>query len=573
MARMIPAFPKDFHGSKGEERVFRALRSLPDDVCVIHSFRWLNPGNAHALSRQLGAQGEGDFVLIDPAKGILVVEVKGGDVWCEDGEWYQRNRKTNVAQAINPEAQASNTMFRIRSEVVDRLANATNVLFCHAVWFPDGAVDRNNLPMNCHPDMTLDSEDIAQPQAALQRTFAYWRSLHPKRVGPGSHTTSILKVLAPSFSIVRSVRQTVDEREELLIQLNHEQAKILEFLDEQFHVAIHGAAGTGKTLLAVEKAKRISSPTEPVLFLCFNACLRDHLRAHHSHPNVSYHTFHGFAREIVGGGGTLDEAVQDLLNHLADDKPIPYEHLVVDEGQDFDYEWLEFLRLRFRDGAFYIFYDRYQAVQGQKDTTWINDVPCRLVLTRNCRNTDPIAKAAYKAAGLKLSPTLGVDGPQPVLHTVPNDATEFELVEKLIASACAVHKTAAHEIAVLSLETIDQGHQWNCLTLGGQPVADSPRAKHVTFTTARRFKGLEASLVIVVGADFSQAGDAVWRLLLYVACSRARHAVHIITSTPESALEEAVRALTESDKARPSWRTICRCLSVRRGESSNDPFN
>src|SRR5687768_12578097 len=98
MARMIPEIPKDFHGSKGEERVFRALRSLNDDVTVIHSFRWLHPGNARALTQRLGAQGEGDFVLIDPARGVLVMEVKGGDVWCQDGEWFQRNRITGHAQ-------------------------------------------------------------------------------------------------------------------------------------------------------------------------------------------------------------------------------------------------------------------------------------------------------------------------------------------------------------------------------------------------------------------------------------------------------------------------------------------
>jgi hypothetical protein len=58
MARMIPACPKDFHGSKGEERVFRALRALSDDITVIHSFRWLHPGCARLMSRHLGAQGE-----------------------------------------------------------------------------------------------------------------------------------------------------------------------------------------------------------------------------------------------------------------------------------------------------------------------------------------------------------------------------------------------------------------------------------------------------------------------------------------------------------------------------------
>ena len=67
MARMIPATARDFHDSPGEERVYRALRALPDSYTVIHSFRWLHPGSAPDLTRGLGAQGEGDFVIFDPA--------------------------------------------------------------------------------------------------------------------------------------------------------------------------------------------------------------------------------------------------------------------------------------------------------------------------------------------------------------------------------------------------------------------------------------------------------------------------------------------------------------------------
>jgi hypothetical protein len=320
MARMIPATPPDFHGSPGEERIFRALRMLPDEVVVIHSLRWLHPGNARALTRNLSAQGEGDFVLLDPAQGVMVVEVKGGNVWCEQGEWRQQNRRTGHVEPIFPEDQASNTMHRIRVEVAEKIPDALGILFCHAVWFPDGVVDRGCLPMNYHPDMTLDAEDVARPAAAIQRAFKYWHSVLPGRHGAGPELARrILAVLAPTLSVVRSVRQSLDEREELFVQLTQEQTRVIHFLDEQLHAAILGTAGTGKTLVAVEKARRIASPTSPVLFLCYNAALREHLTRHHAQPNVSYKTFHGFAREIMGREGSLDEAAEALMQHLADD--------------------------------------------------------------------------------------------------------------------------------------------------------------------------------------------------------------------------------------------------------------
>ncbi|HEX5959304.1 MAG TPA: nuclease-related domain-containing protein, partial [Hyphomicrobiaceae bacterium] len=158
---MIPEAPRDFHGSGGERRLFQALRTLSNDVVVLHSFRWLHPGNARALARDIGAQGEGDFIILDPARGILVVEVKGGEVWCEHGQWFQKNRRTQKVQVINPEAQAANTLYRLMPDVLDAVREARDLIFGHAVWFPDGSLEGAKLPLNYHRDMTFDGDDLA----------------------------------------------------------------------------------------------------------------------------------------------------------------------------------------------------------------------------------------------------------------------------------------------------------------------------------------------------------------------------------------------------------------------------
>jgi len=573
MARMITSSVRDFHGSQGEERVFHALRGLPEEITVIHSFRWLHPGAARGITGKMDAQGEGDFVLFDPAEGVLVVEVKGGEVWCEGGEWRQRNRRTGEIRAIFPEEQARATVHRIRAEIQVKVPAAGSLLFCHAIWFPDGAADRSKLPMYCPSEIVLDSEDIARPEAAVRRAFGYWRKALPGRKGLSREDGQrVLEALAPSFSIVRSLRQTLDEREEQFVQLTYEQARVVHYLDEQRHAAIHGAAGTGKTLVAVEKAKRLASPTEPVLFLCYNAALKAFLETNHAHPNVHYATFHGFARELIGPNGSLEDAEQALLAYLIDDRAVPYTHLIVDEGQDFKGEWLEYLNHRFRDGAFYVFYDRHQLVQAD-DASWLDDVPCRLILSRNCRNTDPIARVAYRAAALSISPTLGVTGPKPVLHVVPNENKAIDLARGLLEAAQSGGKTPAHELAVLTLETLPNDSPWRRLRVGDKEVVDVPAAGRVTLTTARRFKGLEASLVIVADVDFREVEDPDWRRRLYVACSRARHAVHIISTNTEADLGTAVRAFSNTEKARPTWRGLARHLGVRLGEGEiHDPF-
>ena len=574
MARMIPSVPPSFNDSLGEERVFKALRTLSDEITVMYSLRWIHPGRRRMLAEPLKAQGEGDFVLFDPRRGVLVVEVKGGEVWCERGRWFQRNRKTGAVNDIDPEKQSGDTMYRIKSEVEYRVPAAKGLLFCHAVWFPDGTIDRSQLPMNYHSEMTLDAEDVSHVQAAIGRAFAFWASLYKDSGGISDEVAEqVFDTLAPTLSLVPSVRQRINETEEHLVRMTDEQARIISFLDDQAHAAIVGPAGTGKTLLAVEKARRLASSAEPVLFLCYNAALRHHLSENHQIPNVRYQNFHGLAREVTGPKGTLDEAVNALLEHLVDEKPLPYDHLVVDEAQDFDRDWLEFLQARFRDRAFYAFYDPHQNIQGELDTAWLDKIPCRLNLTRNCRNTLEVSRSAYRVAGLQTAPNLGATGPKPVIHRANSSQDAIKLVNKLVVTARAVHRIPPDEIAVLTLDSLDGSPHWYQAKLGGKPTTERPTQGHVTLSTVRRFKGLEATVVIIVDVDFSRAVHDEWRRRLYVACSRARQFVQVIARTQESELGGAARVFAGSSKVRPTWSTLARHLGARiAGGDEDDSF-
>jgi hypothetical protein len=72
-----------------------------------------------------------------------------------------------------------------------------------------------NLSINYHADMTLDAEDVARPAQAIAKAFKYWHSRFPGRPGIDVNGAKrVVGTLAPTMSIVRSVRQTVDEREE-----------------------------------------------------------------------------------------------------------------------------------------------------------------------------------------------------------------------------------------------------------------------------------------------------------------------------------------------------------------------
>ena len=80
--------------------------------------------------------------------------------------------------------------------------------------------------------MTLDAEDIARPADAINRAFRFWRSRFPGQGGASADVAKrILRVLAPTLSVVRSVRQGLDEREDVFVQLTREQSRVLDFLE------------------------------------------------------------------------------------------------------------------------------------------------------------------------------------------------------------------------------------------------------------------------------------------------------------------------------------------------------
>jgi superfamily I DNA/RNA helicase len=101
---------------------------------------------------------------------------------------------------------------------------------------------------------------------------------------------------------------------------------------------------------------------------------------------------------------------------LAKKITLPYSHMIIDEGQDFDEEWLSALETSV-PGKFFVYYDKSQMVH--KDASalpqWLREAECRLVLKNNCRNTKQIAITAnsfIRIENLKFKNE--IEGPEPI---------------------------------------------------------------------------------------------------------------------------------------------------------------
>lgn len=120
-----------------------------------------------------------------------------------------------------------------------------------------------------------------------------------------------------------------------------EQANILNFLEDQKVAVINGAAGTGKTMIAVEKAQRHAFLGEKVLFLCYNVRLKEYLETNYSHPNIDFLTVAGLVCKLCKTSEPDYSRLEGKLDELFYAEAFPYEHIVIDEGQDFGMENIE----------------------------------------------------------------------------------------------------------------------------------------------------------------------------------------------------------------------------------------
>lgn len=471
--------------------------------------------------------------MLHPDMGILVIEVKSGEIEYKNGEWFQTNTRSRESKRIDPLVQARKSQF----ELLDRLNHATLSfrlpMMCYCAWFPSVEMKGiKQLPPEAAPEIILDQGSLTNPEKALNDCFSYWTTKYRKASLDGYQFQKVVDVLCPHFHVVPKLKTQMEELEDSYIQLTRQQASLLDFLEEQKTAVIHGLAGTGKTVIAVEKAKRIASQNESVLFLCFNSFLRDMLRENQTIPNVTFHNAHSLAYEIMGPSDSPIEEVlsefEEYLEVIFDEENWKYSNIIVDEGQDLDDRLLNRLYelVRAKHGCFYVFYDRNQYIMKNQSSKWIDDAECRLVLHKNCRNTAEVFKTSCSVMGLENMTPNDVHGEIPSVKFYQTEK-ELETIVGEFIKRCVVEGLQSNDIVILTAKTTEASWLATNSKYSGIGIAERKEPGKILFTTIRKFKGLEAKAVLIVDASLSALLKAEFRRLLYVGCSRAKNLLSI----------------------------------------------
>ena len=493
--RKIPDWVKRDSRRSAEMDVFNAIKlGLSDEWHAFYSRPWFGLG---AKGEEL--DGEADFIVAHASRGMLFLEVKGGriDYSPENEQWYSTDRFDIKRRIKNPVEQAKGCKHEIRRQILEEYgANWVKTRFRHGVVFPHSQIGADQANVGGNP------KEIFCMANQFANDFASWVEGRLPVIAQTEGSTGLpvdgmaqleTLIAAPVQSTRSKASQVADKQEEIEVYFTGAQRLLLASILQKDKLIIEGAAGTGKTLLALEAAFRYGKSGKKVLLICVGEPLAALLKAKTSSiANIS----------VV----TADDWLQSPDLYRACDV------LIIDEAQDVVPEAWHLIETRLPP-SFYIFLDSNQTVYAHKSLDFQARFQCEVFyLGANLRNTLEIAELTNRLYSGPLVQALGPQGPKVDYVQCQPDQMNAEIVS-LLVNMIEREAFRASDIVVL---LADQG-----ALLGLQNfIGHSKQINHlseVLIDTVANFKGLE-SVVVIVCADHKLSSSQELR---YVAISRA----------------------------------------------------
>jgi len=561
MAKMIPDLSsrelEDIQ-SPAERMLYEYFRKdLDEKHLVIFQPRWiLKKETAKAYD------GEIDFLIAHPDFGVFTLEVKGGGIGTEDGKWFSVDRYGTQHEIRNPFIQSMNAKYSIKRKLEESSragAILTKSTFGHAVFFPDVKSSALFGSPETPSEIIGSFASIEDIGAWTKRVFHFWAS--PDAMPIGRIGVELLsELLMPTIRAEIVLAASLGSIEEKRFKLTSNQMQILDFLSSRRRVSICGGAGTGKTILAMEKAKRLASDGFRTLLTCYNRPLSDWISSElRDYPNIVVSNFDRVTEHFVSiadeklkkdclnqakvtypGGDLWQVQMPAAMTYALEYIDERFDAIVVDEAQDFPDEYwfpLEFLLADVRNSPFYIFYDVHQNLYKRSLQFPIEDSPFEL--SSNCRNTIQIHDFAYRYySGPDVRQPDMSGNPVQLISETSTDK-QFGKLTKALVEILTKKSIKPAQVAVLIGDNINKRSKYQMLSQFNLPngiawsIENGFKPNHLLVDTVKRFKGLEADIVIVWGLPGPESNDL--REVLYVGASRAKSELIFVSDLEEFA--------------------------------------
>jgi len=553
---MIPSFV-DERTPPGERDVFNLIAGGPPEYTIIHSLD-LAPWNR-------GLRTEIDFLVIDPVAGIICIEVKSHDHIAFDGErWHP---ESIVRSPFKQAADARHTFYRRLSELEPSFKRIPVV---HCCIFPRSAFE---LPSNLSIQRwelidgrqfrRFDSSAalladirtrIAQSIAADGVLSKLERPLSPGEVG------QIVRLCVPIQKRNPDRREEIARHEEDMDRiLRRHQRPAVQLGAANRTLVVSGGAGTGKTLIAMEIARRTATRGHRVALLCFNQLVGTWIRRQMERtgplpPNLLV----GRAIRVLADMAAVDIPTEvppdfwdvalprQLEERFTDPKfatEARLDYLVVDEAQDvLARPWLwdcltQLLGPPSQQPSFALLGDfenqvlnERSSMQESLDRVKKTGNPTIYKLTENCRNYRIIGDTAVTLAGLDgpvyedyLRLGGGMDDYD--IHFYKDDAEQIHKISEFLAQFKAKGYRPS-EIVLLSLRADDMSAASRLKRSGWRLRPAWQEGDATAFASIHAYKGMENKIVILT--DMHLQDRHFHRDLFYTAMTRATESVRVL---------------------------------------------
>jgi hypothetical protein len=523
----IPLEIKNDSKREGEIIVFEILKKLTDDYQIYYSVDWTR--KKKGFNDQ---DGECDFIIIHKLLGIVCVEVKGGKVFKEiengKGVFYSKDKNGSTHKIKNPYKQAKKTKYLLLDYWKNNIKNPPWINIKHAVIFPETNKPDKLLTLNEHESITLYKEDLLKIKSKIVALFTI------------DYNEVIYEFKNDDMSFFKDLFLSKIPLKEKLNEIIEFQSKDLENKTAVFinnlligmdglhnKLSFQGGAGTGKTYIALEFAKRFNEKNSNVLFLCFNNGLKNFLCNQLSNMK--------FIKVM-----TINEYIFSLNINILDQENIEteilkqssfFQNIIIDESQDFKNEWWKIVELSLekQSSNMLIFNDNNQKIYKDvfQDNNFFNDFK-KIELNQNFRNTLNIhllVRNYYNGHSYKSNSIRGEK-----IKFLEEDSENYdELLNNLLENLIIENDISLEKISILNCDTVksDDYAKFNSKIKFNLKKCDSNISNAITYDSVYRYKGLENDVVIII--NLSNKSNNIE--LLYTALSRAKIMLYVVDNS------------------------------------------
>lgn len=556
MARLIPSFFDDRTPS-GERDVFNMLAAGPDEWVALHSLD-LAPWNR-------GLRTEIDFVVMVPDTGVLCLEVKSHDsISFENGQWHPPEiRRSPFKQA----SDGRHTFYRRLRELAPQFQHVPVVhccIFTHARFdvSPNLSVPSREL-MDARLFRSFATGDAfcSDVKARMRSSIGAEENLRPlTRPLSAAQIEAMIGLCLPVQKRRPGAREDIQRRQQDIERLLRVQQKpVLQLTALNDRVVVGGAAGTGKTLIAMEVARRAAESGRRTGLVCFNQLVGDWIREQIQRrgaapPNLIAGRAIRIMAEMTGitipkdpplryWDHELPERLEDRLTDPDFRFAAQFDYLVVDEAQDLLarpslWECLTgFLDGGVAGGSYCLLGDFENQVLGERQAMdeLLVDIhaagtPATYRLSENCRNYRIVGESAVRLSGFAKDVYSGYmrsgGGFQNYDITFYADEREQQgqLARWIKEFRSQGYKPG--EITILSFRTSDDCAAARLAATGFKlRPAWQHTADCTAYTSVQAFKGMENKVIILT--DVFLGEPHFHRHLFYTGMTRANESVRV----------------------------------------------